>query len=176
MFKPTNKRILERPVSAQPNVPDGVYDGLLESVEIKEMESRFHPDGKREVVNFKVNVKLLDDETETLYVSPTFTWSLKGKFIKQLDDLESLPEPGDELDLDRLTGMKVTVVVENTEKDGQTYSNIVKMTKRKAAVIPKPPVPTKRAIKPVEVDEDNFFDDDDQNLNLELEDLAEGKE
>lgn len=168
MFKPANKRILARPVSSQPNVPDGVYPGQLESVEIKEMESRFHPDGKREVVNFKVNVQLPDGDTETFYVSPTFTWSLKGKFVKHLDDLEALPEPGENLNLDRLAGMNVTVFVENTEKDGQTYSNIVKMKRRKATAAPKPPVPTKRVIQPVEVDEDHFFDDDDQDVDLEL--------
>ncbi|NTU22479.1 hypothetical protein HPY28_19335 [Brevibacillus sp. HB1.2] len=161
MFKSTNKRILERPISTFPLVPDGVYNGQLESVEIKELESSFHPNGKRTAVNFKINIKLPDDEVETLYVSPTYTWSMKGKLIKQLDDLEALPEPGESLDLDRLEGMNVTVYVENTEKDGQTYSNIVKMTKRKPAEVPRPPMPRKRANKPVEVDIDSFFGDDD---------------
>jgi hypothetical protein len=45
--------------------------------------------------------------------------------VKVLQDLDCLPEAGKRLDLDGMVGMKVKVVIENVERDGIEYSNVI---------------------------------------------------
>lgn len=112
-------------------VEEGIHNGVIDSVVLKEVESKFSETGKRIVLNIKVLVEDEDGEEVTLYLSPNFTWSSKGKMIKVLQDLECLPEAGETLDIEAMVGMKVKVVIENVEKDGIEYSNIISMKKVK---------------------------------------------
>lgn len=113
-------------------VEEGMYKGAIDSVALREIDSKFSDTGKRVVLNIKVLVEDEESEEEVfLYLAPNFTWSSKGKLIKVLQDLECLPEAGEKLELDEMVGMKVKVVIENVEKDGIEYSNIISLKKAK---------------------------------------------
>lgn len=119
--------------STSPVVSEGLQNGTIVSVEEKEFESQYHDSGTREALNFKV--ELLDDDGEAvyLYYAPTITWAPKGKLMYTLQDLQAVPEIGEELDLDQFIGMDVTVTIENTERNQTIYSNIVNLKKRESS-------------------------------------------
>lgn len=123
----TRSDMLERPAASRKTVADGAYDGNTMSAELLERESKFSGDGTRVVLNIKVEV--LDEEGEKveLYVSPNLSWSKRGNMIKILEGLGALPEPGESLRLADLVGIPVRVMVENVDKDGETYSNIIRI-------------------------------------------------
>jgi hypothetical protein len=137
-------RTITRPLTNQTIVQEGVYNGCeIESADIMEMDSQFHETGKRDVLNLKVRIPLPNGDSATLFYAPNLAWGAKSRMVKLLQDLEALPDPGEDLDLDSLVGMKVTVFVENVEKDDKTYSNIVKMKKEKGTAV-RPPVPARK--------------------------------
>ena len=120
-----HSNVLARPASIKKNVPDGSYNGLISSVEFAERDSQYSDDGKRIVLNIKVEVTDEDGETVDLYISPNYSWSPRGNMMKILEKLEALPAPGESISLEELVDMPVQVIVENVEKDNVTYSNIM---------------------------------------------------
>lgn len=122
-----NKISLVRPVEDRRSIANGTYSGTIAWAEVKEFECNFNENGKRTVLNIKVEVKDVNGEIVVLYIAPNLTWGKSGKMVKLLDDIDALPEPGEGLDLKALVGIPVKVMVENVGKDGETYSNIVRM-------------------------------------------------
>lgn len=122
MLRPSEKRYIKA----------GIRAGIIGSVEVKELDSSYSLTGKRLALNIKTLVKDEDSEEEViLYFAPNLTWNIKGKMMKTLKGLECVPEPGKALEMDLMVGMRVNVVIENNEKDGIKYSNIITMTKDK---------------------------------------------
>ncbi|MGE7664280.1 hypothetical protein ACQKMN_01040 [Ureibacillus composti] len=118
---------------------DGAQNGKLFSVEVKEFPSNYHVSGKRVALNIKVEFIKPNGEFVYLYYAPTITWSEKGKFMKMLHDLDVVPAEGEELDINALIGMRVTATIENVERDGTVYSNIVRIQKRETSIPAKKP-------------------------------------
>lgn len=153
-------------------VEEGMHKGTIDLVVLKEVESKFSETGKRIVLNIKVLVEDEDGEEVALYISPNFTWSSKGKMLKVLQDLECLPEAGEKLDIDAIVGMKVKVVIENVEKDGIEYSNIVTMKKAKESKMlgnKRRKVPSRKPIVEEETMEFDDFDDMEDDDEPEIE-------
>lgn len=117
--------LLRRPESNNRTIADGAYIGKTVFVELVERDSHYTENGKRVVLNIKFEVEDHDGKIVDLYLSPSLSWSKKGKMLPLLDKLGVLPEPGESMDLDELVGIHVQVIVENNEKDGMTYSNII---------------------------------------------------
>lgn len=126
----TERRIIKRPVFSN-FVPDGERDGEIIAVDMCEIDSIKYPGTKLDAINFKVKVKGEHGVDMTLFHRLLFTWGRNTKFMETLENLEMVPAEGEELDIDAFVGMKVIVEVENREKDGKNYSNIINMTKRK---------------------------------------------
>lgn len=123
--------VLTRPVSNKKTIMEGAYNGETISAVLVEKESQFSADGFRVVLIIKVEVQDQDDETVELYSSSNFSWSKRGRMLKVLEKLEALPDQGESINLEELEGIPVQVIVENIEKDGEIYSNIVSMKKIK---------------------------------------------
>ncbi|WP_286230277.1 hypothetical protein [Neobacillus mesonae] len=121
------KSTIKRPLVSRSYLPNGEYFGEIVAAEIIEMDSQFHSDGKREVLNMKVEVNSPTGDIETFFVSPTLSWSSKGKMVQILQNLNCLPSPGEDLLLQDLIGISVSVIIENKTKDDVTYSNIIEM-------------------------------------------------
>jgi len=150
-------------------VEEGVRKGTIDSVALKEVESKFSDTGKRIVLNIKVLVEDEDGEEVALYLSPNFTWSSKGKMVKVLQDLDCLPEAGEKLDLDAMVGMKVKVVIENIEKDGVEYSNIISMKRAKESKfssIKNRKIPSRKSIFEEELEEVEELDDMEEDSEI----------
>lgn len=110
----------------------GAQNAKIFSVEIKEFPSTYHASGKRDALNLRLEFINLNGELVYLYYAPTITWSPKGKLMKMLHDLDVVPAEGEELDINMLKGMRVTATIENVERNGVVYSNIVRIQKREA--------------------------------------------
>ena len=113
---------------------EGLKDGKIFSVEVKEFDSFYHDSGKRLALNTKVEFINANGELVYLYYAPTITWSEKGRLMKMLHDLDVVPAEGEELDTNALIGMQVTATIENVERDNVVYSNIVRIQKRGANI------------------------------------------
>jgi hypothetical protein len=111
-------------------VDDGAQEGKIFLIEVKEFDSIYHASGKRDALNIKMEFFKPNGELVYLYYAPTITWSPKGKFMKMLQDLDLLPAMGEELDINKLVGMKVTATIENVQRDNVVYSNIVRIKKK----------------------------------------------
>lgn len=162
-----NTNMLARPEGNRRNVSDGVYSGRTTFAELVERESSFSKDGFRVVLNIKVEVEDKNGDTIDLYISPNYTWSPKGNMLKILKNLDALPKPGESMSLDDLVEIPVQVVVENVEKDGETYSNIVSIKKVKEKSTAKRPKiivsrkrPEKSKIRELDCDLDDIFEDE----------------
>lgn len=160
--------VLARPESNKKTVADGAYNGSIRSAEFAERDSQYSDDGKRIVLNIKVEVTDEDGETVDLYISPNYSWSSRGNMVKILEKLEALPAPGESIALDDLIDIPVQVIVENVEKDNVTYSNIVSIKRTKQTTVKKSV--TKKQIKrvnqsqvnaPVESESNDFDEFDD---------------
>ena len=117
LIRPSNKYVLD----------EGLKKGKIFSVEVKTFDSIYHASGKREALNIKVEFIKPNGELVYLYFAPTITWSPKGKLMKMLEDLDVVPAMGEELDMNALVGMNVTATIENLQRDGVVYSNIVRV-------------------------------------------------
>ena len=120
-------RILKRPTKTKRYIEEGIWEGEITDAEIDEVKSKYHDSGKRTVIKIEVKVRDDDGNDVVLYDYPTKTWSKQGNWYKILDNLDMLPAPGEDFDLDDLVGVQVKVMVENVTKGDKTYSNIVKM-------------------------------------------------
>ena len=123
--------VLARPADNKRNIPDGAYNGETTKAEFIERESKFSEDNTRVVLNLKIEVQDDEGEVVDLYISPNYSWSKRGNMMKILEKLDTLPAPGESIDIDELVGIQVQVIVENVEKDGETYSNIVSIKRVK---------------------------------------------
>lgn len=163
-----NQDYLDRPEGNKRSIEDGVYEGETSNAELQEWESKFSEDGTRVVLSIRVEVEDADGETVDLYIAPNFSWSKRGKMIKVLENLDMLPAPGERLDLEDLVGIPVQVMVENVEKDGETYSNIIRMKRvaqplSAAAGRPEKKMSRKRSIpKSFQSQADKLFDEPDE--------------
>lgn len=104
-------------------VPDGQYTGMIMEALFKEMQSKYHTSGYREVLSIRVRVFHANGETPLFY-TVNFDWSNR-RFVKTLEDLDVLPERGQAFDPRLLDGQNVMVTIFNEEKNGINYSNIV---------------------------------------------------
>ncbi|MFJ8263017.1 hypothetical protein ACIQ4I_13870 [Rummeliibacillus sp. NPDC094406] len=183
--------VLARPEANKRTIPDGAYNGETTKAEFLERDSQYSEDGKRVVLNIKIEVEDDAEEVIDLYIAPNYSWSKQGNMMKILEKLDVLPAPGESIDLDELVGIPVQVIVENVEKDGETYSNIVSIKRIKAnqpqRTIKKKPIakktvaPKRRVIKkrlfgeqststdefdiPFDLDESIETDDDFDNVD-----------
>lgn len=126
-----NQHKLVRPNIGDNMISDGTYSGTLITAELTEKESKFSPDGVRVVLNLKVEIYDEAGNPVHLYLAPNYNWSERGNMIKILEKLDALPEPGEGLELQTLVGLPVSAIVENVEKDGRTFSNIVSLRRAK---------------------------------------------
>ncbi len=124
--------VLTRPADNKRTIPDGAYNGETTNAELVERDSQYSDDGKRVALNIKIEVEDDEGEVVDLYIAPNYSWSKRGKMIKILEKLDVLPDPGESVDVDEIVGIPVQVIVENVEKDGETYSNIVSIKRVKA--------------------------------------------
>ncbi|MFV2046293.1 hypothetical protein ACEWK1_02850 [Metabacillus sp. YM-086] len=166
--------VLARPEGNKRNIDDGSFKGITAFAELAERDSQYSEDGKRVVLNIKVEVEDDEGELVDLYISPNYSWSKRGKMIKLLEKIDCLPAPGESIDLDDLVGIPVQVIVENVEKDGEVYSNIVSIKRDKSGKVKKKP--TKQEIRKKALSKakearikasEKLFDGDSDNLDLE---------
>ncbi len=174
------KNVLARPEGNKRNIDEGSYKGITTLAELAERDSQYSEDGKRVVLNIKVEVEDDEGEMVDLYISPNYSWSKRGKMIKLLEKLDCLPAPGEAIDLDDLVGIPVQVIVENVEKDGEIYSNIVSIKRDKTEKVKKKP--SKQEIRKKAVarqaeerkkQAENIFAHDADDLDLELDEADE---
>lgn len=180
------RNVLARPEANKRNVYDGSYKGITTFTELAERDSQFTEDGKRVVLNIKVEVEDDEGETVDLYIAPNYSWSKKGKMIKILEKLDALPATGESISLEDLVGIPVQVIVENVEKDGEMYSNIVSIKRDKAAKVKRKPTKEEirqKALAKAEAErkksteklfgaepDDSGLDEEDVDDEVELED------
>ena len=108
---------------------DGVYKGYLTKAENLIVNSAFTDTGKKETIVFKAIIKNNDGEEVELPFFNNLTWSKYGNLHKTLVELDRLPKEGEIFDLTSVEGILVEVTVENNEKNGIVYSNIVELKK-----------------------------------------------
>jgi hypothetical protein len=166
-----NPDFLLRPEGNKRSIDDGVYEGETTHAEFQEWESKYSEDGTRVVLSIKVEVNDADGDPVDLYVAPNYSWSSRGNMMKVLENLGLLPGPGERLQLTDLVGIPVQVMVENVEKDGETYSNIIRM-KRIALKTsastggPEKKVPRKRSIlKSFQSEAEKLFNETETDEN-----------
>jgi hypothetical protein len=140
---------LVRPEENKRSISDGMYEGTTAYAELQERECRFSKDGTRVVLSIRVEVEDEDGETVDLYVAPNYSWSKRGHMMQLLESLDALPEPGESIALQDLVGIPVQVLVENVEKNGEVYSNIVRIKKRQVSQEPEEskPLIAKKVVK-----------------------------
>ena len=176
------RNVLSRPLVNLKEIPDGAYKGFTKHAGFEEKDDKFNG-GIRVVLNLKVEVSNNEGELVDLYTCANYSWSSKGNMIKLLEKLNCLPKPGEEISLDDLVDIPVQVIVENVEKDGERYPNIISIKRisdykvsAKMQSAQKPSKNDKRVLKQemeqnineleqdMEADEDEFqFDDDDDD-------------
>lgn len=170
---------LDRPEGNKRSIEDGVFEGETSHVELQEWESKFSEDGTRVVLSIKVEVEDAEGELVDLYIAPNYSWSKRGNMSKVLENLNMLPEPGERLNLEDLVGIPVQVMVENVEKDGETYSNIIRLkrlaqNRSASARIPEKKVPRKRPVpKSSQVEADKLFAESEENEYEEVDSIDE---
>lgn len=114
-----------RPSTDSYFVPDGEHYGLIFDAQEKQLPSKYHPSGYRDVLSIKI--KVFHSGTETnLFYNVNWDWGSR-RFLKTLEDLEVLPEPGKEFDLELLVNKEVMVTITNELKNGTNYSNIMQV-------------------------------------------------
>ena len=118
---------------------EGEQNGRIFSLEVKEFDSIYHDSGKREALVIKVEFIKPNGEIIHIDYAPTITWSEKGRLMKTLHDLDVVPAEGEELDTNMLKGMRVKATIENVERNGIVYSNIVRIQKRATHIPAKEP-------------------------------------
>jgi len=151
------------------SIADGVYAGVISQAELIERESKYSSDGFRVVLRLQVEIEDEDGETVSLFSNANVSWSKKATMVKLLEDLKFLPAPGEGLQLRDLVGLGVQAMIENVERDGTTFSNIVSLkqsgSKRTSGIQFAPPqrrAPVKKVSAVVEQDEEqDFIDDED---------------
>jgi hypothetical protein len=174
-----NQDYLDRPEGNKRSIEDGVYEGETSHAEFQEWESKFSEDGTRVVLSIRVEVEDADGELVDLYISPNYSWSKRGNMVKVLENLDILPGPGERLQLEDLVGIPVQVMVENVEKDGETYSNIIRMktlaqNRSKSARSLEKKIPKKRPIpKSFKSEADKLFDEQDEDVYEEVDSIDE---
>ena len=172
-----NQKKLRRPVDDRKNITDGSYIGKIVSIELIERESVYTSDNKRVVLNIKVSIEDEEGENVTLYLPVNYSWSKKGNMVKTLEMLNCLPNPGDDIELDDLIGIDVEIIIENVERDGVAYANIISIKRDEDATKSKPSkqkeivkklVPLKN-VKKREVSNEvkDIFNDDDNEESEE---------
>lgn len=159
--------VLARPVSNKKNTSDGTYDGVIRSAEFAERDCQYSADGKRIVLNLKVEV--IDDEGEEvdLYIAPNYSWSTRGNMVKILENIGALPAPGETMALEDLIDIPVQVIVENVDKDNVTYSNItsIKRIEQSASKKPIKKAHEPKVNEPLEVESNDLDNDLDDLFN-----------
>lgn len=128
MLKEKNNGRLNRPKTTHQTTRDGVTSGVIVSVTTEKREDTYKG-GTRDVLEVHVNVESDDGEPVTLYSFYNINWSKKSNLMKFLDKLGKIPTLGESIELADLVGLPVQVTVENVEKNGETYSNIVSIRK-----------------------------------------------
>lgn len=121
---------LKRPLDVYSLLEDGDYKGTTGIPTIKEIPSKYHPDGIREVVCLPVVVESDGGEIELNYIC-TATWSPKGNLIKLLKSLRMLPEVGENLDLDAMANISVIATIETVVRENVTFVNITNVRRKK---------------------------------------------
>ena len=135
---------------------DGVYQGYLEKAEKLIVNSAFTDTGKKETIVFTAIIKNRDGEEVELPFFNNLTWSKYGNLHKTLVELDRLPKEGEIFDLTSVEGIAVEVTVENNEKNGIVYSNIVELKKISD------PQPKKSAREITVADLEGLLDEDDK--------------
>lgn len=156
--------IIRRPILNGYFDEDKPYAGRIESVSLCQIKSSFYA-GSRDAVRFQIQVKDENEQLVTLFFSPTYSWSASSKFYKTLINLEALPKPGEDFNLDSLVGLNVLVRIKLNEKDEMIYSNVVELLKNhEAAAQLNLDEPSERKIvkKKAASIAPNFFDDEDE--------------
>lgn len=125
-FKKTDR--LTRPVGNWNTLANGAYLGQILVAQLAERNSKYSEDGKMVVLELTIRVED-GEEIIPMKFAVNYSWSKMGKLIGVLENLELLPEPGEDLCLDDFVGIPVEVIVENSEKDGNNFSNIVRIKK-----------------------------------------------
>jgi len=125
----TNKHVRPEQTENDYFVPNGSYYGQVMDVLEKELPSKYSSSGFRDVLSIRVKVLHSNDET-TLFYMVNINWS-NQRFIKTLEDLDVLPEKGQEFDPQLLVNMELMVKVINEVKNGIKYSNITEARKAK---------------------------------------------
>ena len=135
-----NMRRMVRPTEVRRIAREGAHFNVIELAELVERDSKFTDDGKQ--TKLKIRTGAVDDNGDpvALYYEVNYTWHPKGNMYKLLEKLEMMPIPGEALDLDKMIGLPVQIIVENVIKDGVTYSNIVSMKRRQINQAPVAPV------------------------------------
>lgn len=168
----TNLDELQRPVAEV--LAEGTYkDCKIIGAKYAEKKSNYTEDGKRVVLDYTVEV---DYNGKLVYLDyvVTYNWSMKSNMVKFLIKMGCLPEPGENLSLEKLVGIPVEVTVENVTKNGVTYSNITGIKRHDEVDTPKQP-----SLKPIhkplrkpeaemitsEVEAKDDHDDDDIELD-----------
>ncbi len=134
----TSTDLLERPTIDERSIDEGLYEGVTSSVGYTERQSKYSEDGSRVVLNIGVAITDKSEKKVTLYIAPNYSWSSKGNMVKLLEKLDVLPEPGQSLKLSELIGIPVQVIVNNVEKDGVRYSNVVSIERIEDKSMAKP--------------------------------------
>lgn len=116
---------LVRPSGLGNHFEDGIYRGELLGALLAERDCMFNNTGRRLVLELTLEVEQDQGESRIFYESANYSWHPLSKMTGILENLGMLPEPGESLELENLTGMPVEVEVRNVEKNGVSYCNVI---------------------------------------------------
>ena len=145
---------------ANHSISEGYHTATIASLEYRLVTDNYSDD-KAEIPRLVPTFDVVSDDGEEATLTKYFSilWSEKSNLRKLAKATQRLPDHGDNFDPDTLIGAKLIVVVENKEKDGKTYSNIVDFLPPKVAKKAKAPQPPQIEVEFEDEEEDDDVED-----------------
>ena len=126
-------------------ITDGTHNATIKNANRELRSSKFEGKGDWESASLEIDVEAPNGSIKKYYIVP-LSWGSRSKWLQLLSNLGIEIEPGESFRLSSLVGTAVTVEIQNVERDGKNYSNIVTVKKRSLTVVqtPKKRMPPKR--------------------------------
>lgn len=117
-------KYLVRPVVQPKLVKEGFHKAVIESARAIVQSNPFSPSGQS--VELELEFKVEEGEKEVILdYAVNLKWCENGDLQNLLENLEMLPEEGKMLDVEKLIGMPVKILVTNMIHDGVPHSEII---------------------------------------------------
>lgn len=116
----SKNNVLQRPLNNNDDLfePD-FYNGLIREVTVEKYEDQYSPDNElRDVVVFDIEIWNEEDRNKDLKFYCNYSFHTKSKLFLNLNNLDFLPEPGEELKLSDLENLQIKARV-SIKNDGE---------------------------------------------------------